>query len=282
MITDIPTKEDFYDTANHMVNEAWSNIADLAHEYSELIRMNEIYSLPEIHAEDNIVNLKNYWRFARPKLITAFSLVQQSVEFRLKGMIVEISPYLLITNVVRNAPKPDLAGNISYAAFHSLDAQELIKIYDMFSTKKLDGKFNNWYAEMRTLRNKFMHTVDMKSDISAELIFKSIVFAHRHLNPSDSHWIWHRYNYKIIHSTNGIHFKESTPSYIFEILRVHYELSAAIRNVSDIVSKDLFGYDKNKKSYYCKKCVSLMVQDEYFDSKHLDDCIETVQYNRKS
>lgn len=31
MITDIPTKTDFYTMADHMVNEAWEKIADLAY-----------------------------------------------------------------------------------------------------------------------------------------------------------------------------------------------------------------------------------------------------------
>ena len=130
MITDIPTKTDFYTMADHMVNEAWEKIADLAYDYRDINLWNSYCKTSEFYTESDIKNLEHYWVFARPKLITSFNLILQSIEFRLKGLIVEISPYLLITNATRNTPKPDSEGNISFSEFHTLDAQDLIKVYN--------------------------------------------------------------------------------------------------------------------------------------------------------
>ncbi|MBA1686614.1 hypothetical protein G9H12_24070, partial [Escherichia coli] len=180
MITDIPTKTDFYTMADHMVNEAWEKIADLAYDYRDINLWNSYCKTSEFYTESDIKNLEHYWLFARPKLITSFNLILQSIEFRLKGLIVEISPYLLITNATRNTPKPDSEGNISFSDFHTLDAQDLIKVYNTFASKSLPDDFITWFNSMRILRNRFMHTVDKKTDIMPELIFTSVVRAHNY------------------------------------------------------------------------------------------------------
>ncbi len=192
MITDIPTKTDFYTMADHMVNEAWEKIADLAYDYRDINLWNSYCKTSEFYTESDIKNLEHYWLFARPKLITSFNLILQSIEFRLKGLIVEISPYLLITNATRNTPKPDSEGNISFSDFHTLDAQDLIKVYNTFASKSLPDDFITWFNSMRILRNRFMHTVDKKTDIMPELIFTSVVRAHNYLNTESAHWICKR------------------------------------------------------------------------------------------
>lgn len=292
MITDIPKKSDFYSMADHMVNEAWEKIADLAYEYREIDTWNQFYNGSEYFTDEDIRNIEHYWTFARPKLITAFTLILQSVEFRIKGLIVEISPYLLIVNATRNPPKADNDGNISFSEFHTLDAQDLIKVHDTFSPVKFPVKFTDWFRNMRILRNRFMHTVDMKTDISPELIFTSVVFAHINLNPDSAHWIWHRYQYKAAHSSAGIRFhqddKEEFSGTVWEMLQTHYEFTSAISACSKESAREFFGYTKNhpedtkkKESFYCKKCVSVMEKSWNFDGKFIESALETVQYNRK-
>lgn len=293
MITDIPTKTDFYTMADHMVNEAWEKIADLAYDYRDINLWNSYCKTSEFYTESDIKNLEHYWLFARPKLITSFNLILQSIEFRLKGLIVEISPYLLITNATRNTPKPDSEGNISFSDFHTLDAQDLIKVYNTFASKSLPDDFITWFNSMRILRNRFMHTVDKKTDIMPELIFTSVVRAHNYLNTESAHWIWHRYKYKAIHSTGGINIgldedeDEEFSGIVWAMLQTHYEFTAAISACSKESAKKFFGYTKNdsgdtnsKESFYCRKCVSVMKKSWNFDSKHLDSALETVQYNR--
>jgi DNA-directed RNA polymerase subunit RPC12/RpoP len=283
MVVDIPTKNDFFSSADHMVNEAWEKIAVLAHNYYEIERKNLFYEDSEHFTDEDILCLDDYWNFARPKLISALTLVLQSVEFRLKGLIAGISPYLLLSSSARQIPKADEKGVISFTQFHSIDAQDLIKVYETFSEKKLSVKFKKWYEEIRILRNKFMHTVDLSSDISPELIFKSIVYAHNELNNDEFHWIVHRYQYKADHSHGGIAFgKNDTPGLIFEMLQVHYELTGAISMCSRELANELFDFDKEDDSYHCKHCVSVMSRYEWFDSKHIDYCIGTMQKQKRS
>ncbi|MHA3054684.1 hypothetical protein [Acinetobacter sp. ANC 4633] len=66
------------------------------------------------------------------------------------------------------------------------------------------------------------------------------------------------------------------------MLQVHYELTGAIHSCSRETANETFKFDKAVDSFYCKKCVSIMEQFEYFDSKHIDTCIGTVQKNKRS
>ncbi|MDU4843633.1 MAG: hypothetical protein E6X49_21190 [Leclercia adecarboxylata] len=291
MITDIPTKTDFYMMADHMVNEAWEKIADLAYDYSGNDIWNGSYRESKYFSESDTNNHEHYWKFARPKLITAFNLILQSIEFRLKGLIVEISPYLLITNATRNPPKPDNEGNISFSEFHTLDAQDLVKVYNTFTSKVLPDDFTAWFNKLRTLRNRFMHTVDKKTDIMPELIFTSVIRAHNYLNTGAAHWMWYRYEYRAAHSSGGVDSEleesEEFSGVVWAMLPTHYEFTVAISACSKESVSSLFGYTKNntrddnpKESFYCKKCVSVMEKGWNFDSKDLDFALETVQYNR--
>lgn len=292
MIIDIPTKNDFYTMADHIVNEAWEKVADLAYEFREIDIWNSFHKESKCFSESDASNFEHYWAFARPKLITAFNLILQSIEFRLKGLIVEISPYLLITNATRNPPKPDSDGNISFSEFHTLDSQDLIKVHNTFASKALPEKFTTWFNSMRTLRNRFMHSVDKKTDIMPHLIFTSVIEAHNYLNTECAHWIWHRYTYRAAHDSGGINMRieeiEQFSGIVWSMLPTHYEFATAISICSKESVRTLFGYAKNdttdnnsKESFYCKKCVSVMKKGWNFDSKHLDYALKTVQYDRK-
>jgi len=292
MIIDIPTKNDFYTMADHMVNEAWEKIVDLAYDFKDIDFLCELNKNSDTRIDENISNSEKYWTFHRPKLITALTLILQSVEFRLKGLIVEISPFLLITNATRSPPKPDSEGNISYAEFHTLDAQDLIKVLDTFSNNKLPVQFTEWFRNVRILRNRFMHTVDNSTGIDPELILHSIVFAHKHLNPDAHHWIWHRYLYKAEHLSGGINYidesEEEFSGPVWAMLQTHYEFSSALSVFSKHTARESFNFikydtdeEQAQKSYYCKKCISVMEKGFNFDDKHLDYTVETVQFNRK-
>lgn len=283
MIIDIPTKDDFYSSADDMVNEAWEKISHLAKEYYEIDSRNQFYKISEHFTDEGIWGLDRYWDHARPKLISALTLVMQSVEFRLKGLIAEISPYLLLSSSSKNIPDADKSGVRSFAQFRSIDAQDLIKVYEIFSGKELSLKFKKWYDETRILRNKFMHTVDKSSDIEPELIFKSIVVAHNELSHDETTWIWHRYKYLAHHSARGVDWnKDEIPGEISEMILAHYELTGAINSCSRAVANEIFRFDKSAESFHCKQCISVIVKGEYFDGKHLDDCVGTVQKNKRA
>lgn len=65
-----------------------------------------------------------------PSLSSSLSLVQQAIEFFLKGAIVDTSPYLLIVDEPRNWPAGCSMQDIPFANFRTLDAQDLPRVHD--------------------------------------------------------------------------------------------------------------------------------------------------------
>ncbi|MGA4367894.1 hypothetical protein [Pantoea ananatis] len=275
MVKDIPLKEDFYSTSCHMANEAWNAVHELLHKYKEYEDFRDYYDNGTGYYSGTSVDLTPYWKYSRPKLISALTLVQQSVEFRIKGKIAGISPFLLLSNPVRKAGKK----NLRFADFNTVDAQDLIKLYNIFCDEEelIPNDFINWYEEMRSLRNKFMHTVDFQSDISPKIILTAILFSYEYLNRNEIKWISKRYSYRVENSTNGVDLKDSTSLCAKELLAVHKEFSATVELLTNEESIRYLNFDKNKTCFKCKKCRDDMLDDEFFDDGQLFTCIETVQ-----
>ncbi len=268
MITGTPTKDDFYSMASHMINETWEIVCKLGYPYNKYRLGNSF------RKEHNLkqIDLNSYWTYAKPKLLSAFSLLQQSVEFRLKGIICEVSPYLLIANSVTSPPKK-VDGNISYSDFYTLDAKDLIKVIDTFTDVKLSDEFVTTFNKMRSLRNSFMHSVNYNDNITFEHIIDLICFMHKNLNPNDPGWFKYRYDYLVMHSSNGIDFSEDSIEKLRyrpavedeEMFNVHVEFKTVIGLLSPALTRKHFNYiKKNKKkiSCQCVYCSEMMERSE--------------------
>ena len=79
--------------------------------------------------------------------------MQQGVELILKGKITYISPYLLITDSPSKWPSPYKDNEISFSQFRTLDAQDLIKVHDIFADAKISDEFAKLYNSLREKRN---------------------------------------------------------------------------------------------------------------------------------
>ncbi|HDF2340586.1 TPA: hypothetical protein PC598_000102 [Morganella morganii] len=291
MITGTPTNDDFYSTASHMVNEAWESVCSLGFPYSKYLSENNVRKKCNLE----LIDLSYYWAYANPKLISAFSLVQQSVEFRLKGIICNISPYLLISNSVTSPPKK-VGGKINYSDFYTLDAKDLLKVIDTFTDVTLGDDFTRKFNNMRALRNSFMHSVNYESLITFESIIDLICYMHKTLNPNEPDWFLYRYNYMVKHSSNGIDFdKEYSRGMAFkpaveavEMFNVHVEFNTVIALLSPELTRKHFDYIKNhkkKRSYKCIFCSELIDRSQRIHANNDDTFFvgrSTVQASKTS
>lgn len=117
MLIDIPSELEFSVTAENLINGAWNSLIKLISEYEILKSLGSSKK-----------TLDQYWTYAKPELTTALAMVQNAVEFYLKGKIISISPYLLISLEPRNLPKSSTNSDISFSSFRMLDAQDLVKV----------------------------------------------------------------------------------------------------------------------------------------------------------
>lgn len=74
MIINIPTKADFDESANNLLNLAWDQITALLNEYSQL---SDTFYDTQFDESDKT----RYWNAARQTLTTSLTLIQQAVEF---------------------------------------------------------------------------------------------------------------------------------------------------------------------------------------------------------
>ncbi|QXI32140.1 hypothetical protein [Pseudomonas promysalinigenes] len=268
MLVDIPDEIEFTIAAENLINSAWNSLIKLISEHEVL---DDLGTSKE--------TLTKYWQFAKPELTTALAMVQNAVEFYLKGKILSISPYLLISMDPRNLPKASNNSDVSFSSFRMLDAQDLIKVHNTFASTRLTEEFQHWFQEMRSLRNRIMHTVDRAISVTPNDLARSILLCHKFLT-GDHLWLTTRYKYLDRSPEYGIRLDDGPPNHIYITLALHREISKIIKELTPADSIKFFNYDKKARSKPCQACQKIFEQNEYFDSKWTDEFIDTIQFNR--
>jgi hypothetical protein len=90
-----------------------------------------------------------------------------------KGKIAAVSPYILITQDASRWPSGS-AGDVSFSLFRTIDAVDLPKAMELFSTR-LSPSFSLLYEDIRKKRNIFTHSVSKGERIAAIDVLKYIL-----------------------------------------------------------------------------------------------------------
>jgi len=238
MITDIPSANDFQHAGLDFINLGMDHVFTLYDEF-------EISDLQELGDQDEIAL---YWSSAQRPLSNALTLVQQGIEFLLKGRIVNVSPYLLISRELKEWPKKCEVRDVPYSEFRMVDAQDLVRLHDTINQIKLSQTFRSNYEELRRRRNKIMHTIDHSLEIDARaIILYSLDVIHELIGPL--HWIPSRRNY-LESSPKSAAF---SPDYIeCEII---IESLRMIRLLTTGQLIKYFGFNKRQRRYICPTCI---------------------------
>lgn len=292
MIIDIPTRDEFEKSALDLMNTAWSQVSELLIEFNELIPLiegslrNDV--MPEIrpdgnnwisYASDESItrNTEAYWKASRQTMLIALTLVQQAVEFFIKGRLVSISSHLLIDLSVSTLPKQCTQEDTSFSSFKTIDAQDLIKIHDTVYPDRFDDGFKTWYTNMRTLRNKIIHIVANEIQVSPEKILEDILYIQQYFMPS-SDWSRERIAYLLSTPDNSIDFIHNDAEFVHQhiMTQLHRELKAIIEKLQPSVVKKYLGYDKTRHALHCPSCYKILSSYYYFDPDN-EEPIKTFQ-----
>ncbi len=253
MIKNIPTSDEFYLSGKELLNFSWDILITL------LKDLNEATTFFDVN-EDEVIQA--YWDSARKHLSTSLSIMQQGVELILKGKITYISPYLLITDSPSKWPSPYKNNEISFSQFRTLDAQDLIKVHDIFADTKISDEFANLYNSLREKRNAIMHSVDNNLKIEINEIIENILAVHNSLF-SNENWAQERHN-----------FLNKSPGFIlsgesdYNINTICWEISLVYELLSPICIKKYFNINKKNNLYFCPKCYENANHDaDSFDYK---------------
>lgn len=276
MITDIPTSSDFQNAGINLLNLAWDSTVSLL--------MDRIFDGVEINT--NLPVSDNYLKSAQPILASSLSLVQQGIEFFLKGKIAEVSPYLLISGTPSNFPKNSHKQNTSFSDFRTIDAQDLIRVHDTVSASRLSDEFCQWYDELRRLRNKLMHTVDKTIAITdKDVLIKIMEGCEYCVKPLA--WVTIRNQY-LMNSPSEHLLRDFPLEHIDDKEKTAYHLGQLQSEIMTVIeylepqhSKRFFGFNKKQHRYICLNCLSIREHETFFEFKDIEEVwLNTAQIDK--
>ncbi|HEY9031948.1 MAG TPA: hypothetical protein VIM93_11350 [Kangiella sp.] len=275
MIVEIPTSKDFEESAGDLLQSAFDQVSEL------LIEFNEMGGFAyESHDEEfDESDYKRYWQAAKQTIITSYAMVQQGVEFYIKGRIASVSPYLLLSGNPSSWPKKCDQNDVPFSSFRTVDAQDLIRLHDTVYNEKFSNEFRQWYEEMRTSRNKIMHTVDKRLHVQPEDLLEAILYAHQYFCGQGS-WLDSRFSYldgTPAHSIRYIREHDGHKPYV--MLQVLTELGIIVGKLTPAKIKGFFGFDKKKHSYNCPSCYEVLSNLDYFEPGYHDESFKPYQKN---
>lgn len=250
MVINIPTADDFYTSGEELLNFAWDAIAKLIRNLNEA----KYYDVNTDEIKEE------YWEGANRTLSTSLTVIQQGVEFFIKGRIAEVSPYLLIAEPIIKIPgfSSESPVSVDFSKFKTIDANDLLKIHNIFSNSILSGVLETRFNDMRERRNAIMHSVSRLNALKVKEVLEYLLYMHREFFP-DKTWAERR-----------VHFLEQSPDAIlfeeeFAIVATHIEISETIELLSKSEVLKYFGIEKSQRSYYCPKCKSDAYGDNPFE-----------------
>jgi hypothetical protein len=248
VILEVPTPDDFRDHGVDYLNIGWGTVLDILISLEDAGHYSDSDYLNEIKVD--------YWQAAERELATALSLIEQGAEFLLKGRICAVSPWLLITRNPVEWPRGSHSSDVNFAAFRTIDAQDLAKVHDTFSSKRLDEEFGRAFDCLRQRRNSIIHTVDKNMKLAAGELIEQVLLVSEHLLGPQA---WLKIRMEFLGRDRHTAIYPDGNDY-----RAAREFLAVVKLLGAANLKRFFDYNKKQRSYLCPSCSR---QDWDYDGK---------------
>lgn len=237
MIQDIPNAEDFFKSGRAQFDFAWDIVVSFL----------KIFNDASHYGIDAKPEAEEFWAAAKQRVQTALAITQQGVELIIKGKIIGISPYLLISGSPSDWPKPTPGRIIKFSDFRTIDAQDLIKVHDIYSSAPLPEEIKGTFESLRQQRNSIMHTVAGDLKIPALYVVEQILEMHRLLMP-DEKWVSIRRDFLSESPQALLYSSDLIECQIVEEFYVVFSL------LPPTLTKKFFDVNKKQRLYNCPEC----------------------------
>lgn len=248
MIIEIPEPNDFFDQGKELFVSSWKTIVDFL----------EGVEYGNNNADELEFCEDEYWKRSFSYLSLALSTIQHGVELTLKGIICEISPFLLISS--HNFNWSCYSTDIEFSEFKTIDASKLLEVCKKVSNRSFSNDFHEKYDEMRKLRNKIIHSVDKNIKKDSVYVLDTLLFMHSKLFPEKS-WRKTRASCLMKEPYTLIGADE------FHTNRLSFEFELAISRLPADKVKRYFNVDKKLPAYYCPECYNCANTEGGFEHK---------------
>jgi hypothetical protein len=267
MITNIPEGEDFETTGldylNLAADQVFSILTDLEQaafdeEWVELIGRSD-----ELRDESQYVDeIRAFWQAAQRPLASALALVEQGTEFLLQAAIARVSPFLLLNGGPRDWPKQSDRRDVSFAAFRTIDAQDLVRAYNTVCEHRLEERFAQQFEQLRQRRNTVMHTVDRTLEVTpTEVLLFALEATHELSTPRS--WMGTRRRY-----LDRSPFAAAGGADLVHTL-VLREAGQLISVLTRAELRKYLGFINNQRCYVCPVCRELDEADTELSTAQL-------------
>ncbi len=244
MLHDIPSYEDFIKSGKGQFDFAW----DVAISYLKLVDEANTSGWLDGDDPEDSEKEEEFWEAAKQRLQNALAILQQGVEFILKGYIAKISPYILIAGAPAEWPKQKGKKAISFSDLKTIDSQDLIKTYNLFSPTSLPVDFVTKFNHLRMLRNRSVHSIDKELKVSAIEVITNVLEMHKFLLPNEN-WVVTRTNFLEDSPTSLLFYSyEAVPA------QVSWEFFIVFSLLTSSEVKKFFKIEKKQRNYICPEC----------------------------
>jgi len=226
------------------LNFAWDAIFDILLDYENIESWNYVLDKDEI---------QEYWQAAEKSFSIAHALAQQGAELIIKSKIASVSPYLLLNSFPTILPKACTEIDTDFADFRTIDAQDIIKVYNTVLFPSLPQDLTYTFNTFRKERNALFHTVDKRLAYNEKKIISYIIRICNLIKPKQ----WPLIRKKYLEDTPVLRITGT--DYLMN--QICTEMEWMIELVDRKLLLELFDFDKRQRRYICPHCYWYLNRD---------------------
>lgn len=264
MINDIPSGDEFTASALAVLHLAWDvavgAVADF--EQSAVMFDDDSDDWKELSGAERDRAETMFLVSSQTSLANALTLIQQGVELALKGRIAAVSPWLLIVRDPRDFPRGSQKEDVSFSAFRTVDAVDLLKIHDTVCPQRMPLDFGQFWDDLRQRRNAVMHSGKSHTLVTPSSLLETILRVNSTLLGGES-WPKRRVAHHAFDFGNSFPVGAARLEDGFGPTAVLSEIDAAVRNLPNAEVKRYLRFDKGKRAYRCPKCEGVIDQEHF-------------------
>lgn len=246
MLINVPEARDLNEMALRVYFESWARAVSLLSDFAE------VYNMP-FNEVDGAHVFQDEWHeyvlFARSETGAICATIQNSAELRLKSIICDTSPYLLLLN--NNVHLKHSCVDIDFSDQRTLDATDLPRAVRSLTRFDLPDNYIQKYGDMRRLRNQVTHLGSYKRDVTPRRLIEVLSQQYVALWP-DGRWLFRRVQYDGNSARNFFHDERYSS--------IQSNVMAELPRTMELLERDAFskcfGVEKEKIKGFCPNCMS--------------------------
>lgn len=247
MLKNIPSAASLNEMALRLYFDAWDRTIGMVFEFEQHF---DIFGevMNDEHQYWN--EWLDYLEGAQSEMGAISATIQNSAELRLKSIICDVNPVLLILNG-NISFKTKKGEDIDFANLRTLDAVDLLDAVKSMTDFEFPDTYVEQYGRMRRMRNRFTHLGSHEDGLTPRNLIEIMVHQYISLWP-DGRWLFRRVCFD--GSSAKRFFHDERHSSIVSNIMIEMDYNKDV--INNFQFKKMFGYAKGKLKFFCTSCMS--------------------------